>query len=481
MGIAGPGGDGSGGNGSAWDGPDDLFGAFELDIQPTRFAEPALLLGPEQSQRLAGALAQGLDRVGQDIGVKPKVVLARPGSRRRVVLETVFALHDAGALVECVHLSAASGLTHARMLYLWVRALEQLRATTSLMALITRLESDPELPSKIRRNLLDLRMHNQTGLIAADHQVFVDGPVPATLAEALKTLPAPGIDWVPPRMVLSLALERGLEGDAAQAFAARLNWGRAAVDYLTFLKYYAWPASGGPQPGQGGPDDGAVRALAGQLKALMVLPDPNPLVAAAKAGKSIVLVSAHAGLTVVAPWIMLDAGLPLIGISAKSPTDLTHPREKTLGTHGNFQADFLKAVKILRREPHLVQLLPDGGFGGASLTHRFRGRDLALGQGAAMMAWQGQAAVFFFGTRWRDDGRMEIYVETGPVAEKGGDRAAFDTAFYDFYLGCLDAIVMGPPENMAPGGGFWRCLEGNPADLLAASMGAGGAVAQGMT
>lgn len=444
-----------------------LLAAFGLDLPADRFPDPVLALTPEILDRIVASLREGVGMVAQELGVTPKVVLNRPGSRRRVVLEAVFRLHDAKHMVDCAHLAAASGLTHPRLLFIWVRALEQLRATQSLVALIARLEADPALPAKTRRNLLDLRMHNQTGLIAADHQVFMEGRPPATLAEALRRLPAPGIDWVTPRMAQVLASERGLSGEAALDFARRLNWGRAAVDYLAFLKYYAWPASGGPEPGQGGPDDAAVRALAGQLKALMVPPDPNPLVAAARAGKSIVLVSAHAGLTVVAPWIMTETGLPLLGISAKSPTNLTDPKEKTLGTHGNFQADFLKAVKILRREPHLVQLMPDGGLGGASATHLFRGRELALGQGAVTMAWQGQAAVFFFNTRWRDDGRMEIYVETGPVAEKGGDRAAFDRAFHDFYLGCLDAIVMGPPEDMAPGGGFWRCLENPPANPFA--------------
>ena len=434
-----------------------------VTLDPARFPEPQLALTDEVRAAIAAILRQRVDHVAGELGLAPAAVMARPGTCRRVMLEGVIALHDAEALAACAHLAAASGLTHPRVIILWVRALEALRAVSSLVELITRVESDPDLPAKSRRNLLDLRMHNQTGLKAADHHVFVPGPVPGTLAEALARLPAPGIDWVPRAMAEALAGQRGLSGAAAEDFIAKLNWGRAAVDYLTFLKYYAWPASGGPEPGQGGPEDAAVRALTRQLKDFVVTPDPNPMVAAAQAGRSIILTSAHAGLPVVAPWIMTDPGLPLIGISAKSPTDLAHPTEKTLGTHGNFQADFLRAVKLLRRDPHLVQLMPDGGFGGASTTHAFRGRPLPLGQGAVTMAWQGRAAVFFFNTRWRADGRLEGYICEGPGAEAGGDRAAFDAAFHAFYLGCLDDIVMGPPEDMAPGGGFWRHLLAEPA------------------
>ena len=440
-----------------------LFEGLALDLPADRFPDPVLALTDPGRAALAEALRASLRKVAGDLDKPPRMLRRQRGPRRRVLLETVIALYDSGLKVECAHLAAASELTHSRVIILWVRALEELRATEALVALIARLEADPTLPAKNRRNLLDLRMHNQSGLMAADMQVFLPGPVPAALADALAALPAPGIDWVPRHMAGVLAGQRGLSGAAAEAFAAELNWGRAAVDLLTFLKYYAWPASGGPQPGQGGPDDAAVRALAGQLRDLVVKPDPNPMVEAARAGRSIVLVSAHAGLPVVAPWIMTDTGLPLIGISAKSPTNLTHPTEKTLGTHGNFQADFLKAVKILRRDPHLVQLLPDGGFGGATSLHRLRGREIPLGQGAATMAWQGRAAVFFFGTRWRADGRLEIYVRPGPVAEAGGDRAAFDAAFHGFYLGCLEDIVAGPARDMAPGGGFWRHLVGEPA------------------
>ena len=39
-----------------------------------------------------------------------------------------------------------------------------------------------------------------------------------------------------------------------------------------------------------------------------------------------------------------------------------------------------------------------------------------------------------------------------------GKEEVFERAFYDFYLGCLRQIVTGPPEDMAPNGGFWRFL-----------------------
>ena len=56
----------------------------------------------------------------------------------------------------------------------------------------------------VRRNFLDLRIHNRLGLRPEDHAVFVPGPVPATLAEAFATMPRAGFEWTHPVMAAAI-------------------------------------------------------------------------------------------------------------------------------------------------------------------------------------------------------------------------------------------------------------------------------------
>ncbi len=87
---------------------------------------------------------------------------------------------------------------------------------------------------------------------------------------------------------------------------------------------------------------------------------------------------------------------------------------------------------------------------------RLFGRTIRLGQGASTLAYIARAATFFSGTRW-EDGRVQVYLRPGPVADQGMDRKDFDRAFYAFYLACLKEIVLGNAEDLA-GGVIWQLL-----------------------
>lgn len=477
--------------------PDAVLDAFGVRPRADRFDDPQLALdkdtgedtGEDTGADTGAAIAAALVASAAQAGLEPLRAARRPGPRRKCVVGAVGALFRAGQYRDCAHLAVASGETHRRVRAQAARALEALSATDALTAFLAACEADPDLPADLRRNFLDIRLHSWLGLTSADHRVFVpatepetgsdsgsdsgsvegagDGPVPTTLAGALARLPAPGINWIMPQMEQALVRLRGLDGPdqaaAAADFLARLRWGRAAHDYLSFLGHYLAPRAGArPAPGAGAAgrrDHARIRALGDQIAGLLDLPDTNPMAEAAASGRSVALMSAHAGLPTLAPSVIWPTGLPLIGISASAPTDLTDPVIKTVGARGNFNLDMVRAVKILRRDPHVIEILPDGGFGGVPVMQELLGRQIPLGPGAEMMVWQGRAATFFFSTHWRD-GRIAIRLQAGPVAEGGDDaaRAAFRADFYGFYMARLQEIVLGPPEDMAPGGGFWPAL-----------------------
>ncbi len=448
---------------------------FKIKLDPEQFDDPKLVFGPEAESRIAAALTQVLERANVRTPARAAAALSRPGVRQRAVLHGMAILKARKHMVECVHLGASLGENYGevpdeggapmrpKLMAMQAVAMNDLQALKALGTLIETYEKDPSLPADLRRNLSEVRMRNSLGFEPSDHSLYVPGPVPDTLAEALEGLPGDRTDWIAPEMVSALAQVQDKEtGPGAQAFAQKLIWGRAAREYFSFLTRYAGqskPLSGASSEAMA---DHRIRALADELHDVVQLPDPNPLLKAAESGRTVVLLAAHAGITDLSRDLLSVVDLPVVQIAAHTKTNLSNPRLLKLGTHGNFQADFLKVVKACRKNPHLVRLFPDGGKGGDQEMVNVAGRLVPVGKGGAMLARQARAQVMFFGTRWRQ-GKLQFYVHKGPRAEKGVSAAEFDTAFFEFYAKCMEEIAMGPPENMSPGGGFWPHLAGTAA------------------
>lgn len=253
--------------------------------------------------------------------------------------------------------------------------------------------------------------------------------------------------------LVAIRAAAGVVEDAAD-FARRLTWGLAAEMYLRFLFLARRP------PGlwrDADPETRAFQALCAQIDPLHRVETAAPFAAARATGRSIVITRAHTGVSCYFGRQFADPGLPQIRIAANSKEDQSTKDNVAFATRGDFKLNFVKLVKMIRKTPSFVSIFPDGGFGGDLVSSDLFGSQIRLGQGAATLAWHGRAETFFYCGVWRD-GHVVSRLVPGPSATDFDDRAAFDAAFYGFYIDQLRQIVLGPAEDMVGNAGFWPML-----------------------
>lgn len=173
-------------------------------------------------------------------------------------------------------------------------------------------------------------------------------------------------------------------------------------------------------------------------------------------GRSIVVLLPHAGFTAVSEQQLMELGIPVTKVAARALSDYSNPDNITIAASSNDPFDFVKMVKGLKASPRLLIIYPDGEHG-EQREVSLLGRPMSLGKGAAMIAYRCKSPTFFLKTIWRD-GMICLDLAQGPKADAYADQESFSRALDDFYLEGLRSIVMGPPQEMAPLGGFWHHL-----------------------
>lgn len=290
--------------------------------------------------------------------------------------------------------------------------------------------------------LIRLRTTGQVGDPDEDFLLRWGEPRPATLGEGLQGLERHADKaQIDPALLNWVYEQRADRSMDFKTFRARAVFGALAAQYsMSYMRGYAIDLT----PAQR-------RELADICADL----DGAPFGAHVQAGRPVVVALSHSGM-----WHMLSGRLrtlplPVVQIGANNRRG--EEEGAFLSTRGNFQTEFLKLIKRIRKAPAIISIVADGPYGGDLLEMEFMGRRLSVAQGAAALAYHTGAATFFAGTRW-DGGKVTFYATPGPVAERGMDRAAWDRAWYGFYFDCLRDIVRGPPEDMRLYSGVWRAL-----------------------
>jgi hypothetical protein len=418
-------------------------------LKPDRYGDPALVLDPAGIDQISIALnAAGAPADGPP----PPPTIAAAG----------MALLKDRHYLAAAHLAAAGGDAPS-LIHCQAMALHKLRAQDALSALIATHGHLVDTSPLLRKTFDNLRIKNQIGLTVQSHREFVDG-APATLDQALTRLRL-NLSQPPSARETRLFELRAIPGEQLDDFIRRFRWGHRAADYLRFLRQFDRTARG---TGNKRATHQNIRKLAQQVAKIFVPPDPDILLQASDGGRrSVVLCIAHAGISSPFRLIPVPEGLIPAQVLANGKTNLdrTDWPGRQLGVSGDFQRDFLKLVKLTKKEPHLIRIAPDGASGTGLLPFDFLGGQVNIGQGAATLGWHAQAAVVFSASRWQDN-RLHLDYRLGPVVDKATGREAFDRAFYDFYLNCCRNLVMGPPEDMAsPGGGFWSFLRSQEEEI----------------
>lgn len=190
----------------------------------------------------------------------------------------------------------------------------------------------------------------------------------------------------------------------------------------------------------------------------------DDLDAAVERGRSIVVVAAHAGFWVSAPLLAQRLGLPGTVISRTAGARQTD-RNFNIGTlSANANLLILKLIKMMKRQQRIVYVVSDGT-DGETCELSLLGKPVRIGKGAALIAHHGRAVIFFQRT-YLVDQRIHIEYVRGPDGSLAKNGQEFEEEFLEFYIGELQKIILGNPENMAPGAGagFWSNFISRPVD-----------------
>lgn len=302
-----------------------------------------------------------------------------------------------------------------------------------------------------------LRLNNGVGPTVADYEREW-GPVPGSLEMALADLrtEAAFTDDLD-QLCHALMVARKERVLSKQEMLAKLAWGRAAGDFLFFLSRFR---SAMTRKGKNVTLSAAQKqivALADEAERMFGAADLSAMHQRRDEGRSVLIAEKHAGSTAFNRRVLLSVGLPDTLIAGNSPTKLDTDGPIRLGLRGDFRKDFMKLVKIVKKQQRMIRIFPDGP-AGERWEMPFMGTKVSFGLGGPMLAWHSNAAVFTSGSTWRG-GRLSMTISEGPVVDRsgpdGGDREAFDQAFYTFYAAELEKVAMGPPEDIVCRGGIW--------------------------
>ncbi len=403
-------------------------------------------------------IEQALDETLQELGFVLSDKIAQ-GRKNRVLLTAAQRLSRQSEFGAAAVLAFSAGRS-VPLLKVLIRALEESRRPDLVTKFLTEVGTRDHFSQGVMEYLFQMRMKYRVGLSPDDHIRFW-GPIDKSLPDVLANLKeGPGMYRHAQQLAQVLTQMRGNPGERAVDVLAGLKSGFAAEHYARF----AVVLSRMIENDQFDTSDPAAQQMADlclAMKDIYIEPDYTELDQQIANGRGIVILRAHTGMTAYFAQNFRHVTLPHVSIAANESLHNDAHVGRNGGFHlsvrGNFQTEFLRLVKAMRKSPHFVVIFPDGARGGEFVERNLLGRTIQIGQGAATLAYRGKSAVFFMGTEWRD-GKCHGTLTAGPVATDFDDRDAFDTAFFDFYTAQLEQIVLGDPRDMMGAAGFWPML-----------------------
>ncbi|TYB85203.1 hypothetical protein [Oceaniovalibus sp. ACAM 378] len=255
------------------------------------------------------------------------------------------------------------------------------------------------------------------------------------------------------RMGPMIARLSGRDPKDDEAFFDRMRWGSELVRRMKYLSVIARSIQVKPADDRTADEKTALAILTALRKRITPL-DLAPVLAHIASGRSVLLAHAHAGLSTVYAIPPPQMPYSLIAEHVQPSPELRNFHLATAGP--DVAKGFAKLAKLMRSDPRLVRVFPDGPYGDR-MDITACGSSVKIGRGGAALAYLGKAAAYFSRSIWTGEGFV-FSLEPGPLASDYPDRETFEQAFGVFYGNCLESIVCGAPEDMFPNNGFWNYL-----------------------
>lgn len=369
-------------------------------------------------------------------------------SEHAVSLATARLLMQDNAFLPAAHVAAAAD--EAGDTILEIQSLARLGARDTAVARLKARSDRTDLSRKTRRAILRTKGKLRVPTSPADHLAFFD-KLPGSLPEAIRALSPPF-----QRDFLPLARQvAALRGDAtAEDLARRILWGREFDAYVEYLDLTARHTDADA------PGAREVMDLAARLPQLFDISDLKPFLDKRQSDQSVILLCAHSGALRLTSLLRKRLKLRPAMISANGRTDLSEQAKRlVLGVKDATPDELARFTKIIRKQPRMVELMPDGRMGQDRKRLTVCGKPVEIGTSLTTLAWHSRALTMFCRAEWTGTG-IRYRLTPGPVRDKGMSRDSFDAALYGLYRQGLEEIVLGTPETMTVQGGFWGPLLG---------------------
>ncbi|MGD9861574.1 MAG: hypothetical protein AB7S99_00015 [Pseudodonghicola sp.] len=342
-------------------------------------------------------------------------------------------------------------LAHIRLLALWRQG-----DRSATIAEADRLLSAAAAGSPVRKLVHDtLRRWNAERELPARAAYLEDywGDLDAALQDPVGAIKAdsgfPQID----RLASPLADLNNVPEAEREEFTRRLCWGMQWHRCLRQLRLAAAEVTTSIPAAQHTARHRTILALNAKVHSLFIPPDLESVTQGIASGRSAVLSHPHAGLTILSDLGLRQLSAPLSLVTTKG-APLGRPNDFHVSTISpTIATDFAKLTKLMRKQPRIVRIFPDGPHG-QTVEAPLLGRQVRIGRGAAVLAYLGRAATFFSTSHW-DGHAFRFDLVPGPDPRDFDSIETFDATFTRFFLDRLQDILLGPPEDMAPDGGIW--------------------------
>jgi hypothetical protein len=431
-----------------------------LDFFPNGLVVPPELLSDltETGQKL---IAEALEKQVAKVPLDKSKPARRPQSRIEMATHATIELYHGRHYLEAAVLSSAF-LRSLPLLRLHLASCLWLNRAAYTCRMLTELSEAAEPGSQEDAILLDARARHGV-FLAGDTNRFFKNPYPGNPHEPefLDAIEISGHDLEWQENVLKSL--QSLRNDIDDNPEWKTDFRKGCV----LAKFFIYAASLATQVTKRLSTTVLDNELAQAHQRFLQLPirkDPAALQEIRESwaeGRSIVVLLPHAGFIGVSEQQLMELGIPVTKVAAQALSDYSNPDNIIIAASGNNPFDFVKMVQGLKTSPRLLIIYPDGEHGEQRKVSLL-GRPMSLGKGAAMIAYRCKSPTFFLKTIWRD-GMISQNLTKGPRAEAYADQESFSRALDDFYLEGLQSIVMGPPLEMAPLGGFWHHLLIKPA------------------
>ncbi|MBX9844243.1 MAG: hypothetical protein K2Z80_20780 [Xanthobacteraceae bacterium] len=173
--------------------------------------------------------------------------------------------------------------------------------------------------------------------------------------------------------------------------------------------------------------------------------------AATKAGRSVLMVGAHAGLFRLGVDLIQRAFPNAIRVGAHAlPSD-----DAAISLKENPEAVLYQIVKKLRGNGNVVLIGGDGPYGTGKYSINLFGSDVDFRLGAPFAAFHAKCQPIWYYLGW-SGGRLAFDYALGPVVRPGEKYEDWLARWFEFYAGQLRRIITGDPRNIrGRGGGLW--------------------------